>query len=87
MRTLGIGTIIIIIQGIIQQIFLGGGSKMRCDHDFDEVLVKSSWGSEYSMHIILSYALASRGKFVDVNWVKIPSLAAIQVVMYMKTVK
>ena len=28
----------IYVQQVIQQIVLGGGSKMRCDHDFDQVL-------------------------------------------------
>ena len=36
-----------------------GGSdffhKKRCDHNFDQVPIKSSWRSEYSMHIILSW--------------------------------
>ena len=41
------------VQGVMQQIFFGGGSKMRCDHDFDQVLIKSNWKSEY-IQIILS---------------------------------
>ena len=39
-------------QGVIQEFW--GGSKMKCDHDFDKALRKSSWGSVYSIHIILS---------------------------------
>ena len=30
------------IQGVI---FLGGGSTKKCDHDCDQALIKSSWGS------------------------------------------
>ena len=32
-------------QGVIQKIFLGGGSTKKCDHDCVQPLIKSSWGS------------------------------------------
>ena len=32
-------------QGVIQNIFLGGSSMKKCDHDCDQALTKSSWGS------------------------------------------
>ena len=32
-------------QGIIQEIFFGGGSTVKCDHDYDQALIKSSWES------------------------------------------
>ena len=33
------------MQGVIQKIFLGGGSMKKCDHDCDQALMKSSWES------------------------------------------
>ena len=35
----------IFLQGEIQKKFLGGGSTKKCDHNCDQALMKSSWGS------------------------------------------
>ena len=32
----------------------GGGSTKHCDHDSDQGLIKTSWGSVLSIHILLS---------------------------------
>ena len=32
-------------QWVIQKIVLGGGSTNKCDHDCDQAVIKSSWGS------------------------------------------
>ena len=42
-------------QGVIQK-FLGGGnsSTKNCDHECDEALIKNSWGSVKSIHILAS---------------------------------
>ena len=50
---------------VLKQFFDGGSSKMRCDHDFDQVLLKTSWGSAYSINKIDS--LANQGQFVDIK--------------------
>ena len=39
---------------VIQQNFSDGSRKMRYNHNFDKVLIKSSWESVYSIHIIVS---------------------------------
>ena len=31
--------------GVTQNIFLGGSSTKKCDHDCNQALIKSSWGS------------------------------------------
>ena len=41
------------------EIFFGGGvgdggSTKHCDHDSDQGLIKTSWGSAMSIHILLS---------------------------------
>ena len=32
-------------QGVIEKNFLGGGSTKKCDHNCDQTIIKSSWGS------------------------------------------
>ena len=39
---------------VIQQNFSDGSSKMRYNHNFDQILIKNSWESVYSIHIIVS---------------------------------
>ena len=46
-------------QGVIQKFFLGGvgwgdSSMKNCDHECDEALIKNSWGSVKSIHILVS---------------------------------
>ena len=45
--------------GNIENFFLvagggGSGSTKHCDHDSDQGLIKTSWGSVLSIHILLS---------------------------------
>ena len=42
------------IQGVIQKFLAGGSSTKKCDHDCDQALTKSSWGSVQSIHILVS---------------------------------
>ena len=68
--------------------FLGGGSSStkKCDHGCDQVLIKSSWRCVYPYISELMLCL-HQGKIMNVKWVKIRSLAALQVAKYMRTVK
>ena len=36
------------------EIFLSSGSTKKCDHDCDQALIKSSRGSVWSIHILVS---------------------------------
>ena len=69
------------------EIFLGGSSTMKCDHDCDQALIKSSWGSVSSIYISELMFCLHQDKFLNVKQVKIPSLAALRVAKYMRTVK
>ena len=40
--------------GVIKKFFLGGGSMKKCGHDCDQALIKSSWRSVWSIHILVS---------------------------------
>ena len=35
-------------------IFLDDSSMIKCNHNCDQVLIKSSWGSAYSIHLLVS---------------------------------
>ena len=50
-----------------------------CGHKRDQVLIEAD-GDLYSIHILESWRESS---FVDVKWVKIPRLAALQVAKYL----
>ena len=69
-------------QGLIQKTFLGAGNTKRCDHVCDqlEICIGYTYISEFILWL-------HQGKFVKVKWVKIPSLAPLQVSKYIKTVK
>ena len=62
-------------QGVIQNIFLGSGSTHKKQV---KICIEYTFISEFRLH---------RGNFVNVKWVKIPSLAALQVAKYIKTIK
>ena len=60
----------------------------KCDHDYDQALIKSSIGSVKNYTYISKFMLWLHwGKFDNIKWVKIPSLAALQAAKYIKTVK
>ena len=69
-------------QGVIQKIFLSGGSTKKCDHVCHQlgICIEYTYISEFILWL-------HQGKFVKVKWVKIPSLAPLQVSKYIKTVK
>ena len=69
-------------QGVMQEIFLGGGSTKKCEHVCDQlrICIEYTYISEFILWL-------HQGKFVKVKWVKIPSLAPLQVSKYIKTVK
>ena len=50
---------------------------MKCDHDCDQALIKSSWGSVSSIYISELMFCLHQDKFLNVKQVKIPSLAAL----------
>ena len=60
---------------------------MKCDHDCDQALIKSSWGSVSSIYISELMFCLHQDKYLNVKQVKIPSLAALRVAKYMRTVK
>ena len=41
-------------QGVIGKNFLGGGTTKKCDHNCNQALTKSSWGSLLIIHILVS---------------------------------
>ena len=84
--TLNIFCTLLILSGGNTEIFLGNTS-MKCDHDCDQALIKSSWGSVLSIYISEFILWLHQGKFANIKWEKIPSLAALQVAKYMRTVK
>ena len=59
---------------------MGGGSTKKCDHECDWAFKKSTYVSELMLWL-------HWGKFVNVKWVNLPSLAALEVAKYMRTVK
>ena len=75
------------IQGVIQKFLGGSGSTKKCGHDCDQALIKSSWGSVYYTYISELRLWLHWGKFMDIRWVKAPSLAALQAANYMRTAK
>ena len=70
--------------------FLGGGNTNKCNHDCDQALTKSGQGSAEQTYIselmLWSELMLHRIKFMNVKQVKIPSLVALQVAKYMKTI-
>ena len=69
----------LLTKGIIQKFILGSCSTKIWGHNRDQVLVEAD-GDLYSIHILESWRESS---FVDVKWVKIPRLAALQVAKYL----
>ena len=69
-------------QWVIQKIFLVGVSTKKCDHIYDQlrICIEYTYISEFILWL-------HQGKFVKVKWVKIPSLAPLQVSNYIKTLK
>ena len=71
-------------------IFGGGGNTNKCNHDCDQALIKSGWGSAEQTYIselmLWSALMLQRSKFTNVKQVKIPSLVALQVAKYMRTI-
>ena len=66
-------------QGVIQKIFLSGGSTKKCDHVCHQlgICIEYTYISEFILWL-------HQGKFVKVKWVKIPLLAPLQVFKYVK---
>ena len=69
------------------EIFLGGGSMEKCNHNWS-----STHKKQLGICIVYTYIselmlLLHQGKFVNIKWVKILSLAALEVDKYVRTVK
>ena len=79
--------LVVLLQGLIQTLFLSIASTKKCDHDCDQAFMKSLlWGSVWYTYINELTFWLYGVTFPDLKWVKIPSLAAVQVAKYMRAV-
>ena len=79
--------LVVLLQGLIQTLFLSIASTKKCDHDCDQAFIKSLlWGSVWYTYINELTFWLYGVTFPDLKWVKIPSLAAVQVAKYMRAV-
>ena len=63
-------------QGVIQKKFLGSVVQR-----IDQAIIKSSWGSEYT-YITELMLWPHLRKFVNVKWIKIPTVAALHIAIW-----